>query len=125
MAGKTGTYVFMGILAMCLFSVCISLSLVFTGNSFAKTTLARMIATFGGASLKRQAMLACPSLESYPKDDSEALEYISGSKTCPEVVIRDTPAKSGIPPNIGSVTRTITGTGTPVTPGTSGTGSGL
>jgi hypothetical protein len=113
MAGKTGTYVFIASLVMCLLSIAISFALAVSGNSFAKTTMARIIATFGGASLKRQAMLACPSLESYPKDDSEALDYISGSKTCPEVVIRDTPAKSGIPPNIGSVTRTITGTGTP------------
>lgn len=108
MAGKTGTYVFMGLFAMCLLSVCISLSLVFTGNSFANTTLARMIAAFGGASLERQAMQKCPSLESKPRKE-EALDYISGSKECPKVVIRDEPRRSGIPPAIGSLTVTRTG----------------
>jgi hypothetical protein len=115
MAGKTGTYVFIASLVMCLLSISISFALAVSGNSFAKTTMARIIATFGGASLKRQAMLACPSLENYPKDDSDSLDYISGAKTCPDVVIREPPTKSGIQPNVGSVTRTITGT---VTPGT-------
>lgn len=108
MAGGTATYVFIASLVMCILSISISFVLVVTGNAFAKATLARIIASLGGASLKRQAMRECPSLEQYPKDDEEALDYISGAKTCPDVVIREPPTKSGIQPNVGSVTRTIT-----------------
>lgn len=122
MAGKTGVYVSMGILCLCMLSICSSLSLILSGNSLAVSILARMMATFG-ISLSDQAKTICPSLRSNPKD-ADALDYITGKKECPEVPITDSNASgSGIPPTSGATTTTSWSSGASGT--RSGTRSGL
>lgn len=118
MAGKTGVYVFIGILCLCFLSICISISLISTGTSFAATILARMMALFGVASLSDQAKTVCPTIQGKLTDE-EAIEYVNGKKKCPDVTITKTVTSGEVPPTSGATTTYSWASGT------SGTRSGL
>lgn len=87
---KTGVYIFIGLLLVICISLCSSISMIATGNKIASSSMARIMALFGGPSLAEQAQTICPSLVTKP-NDQEAIEYITGNKTCPPVQIQTTP----------------------------------